>query len=89
MADERTAADIIASMTNLGDSGQDAFVTDWSNFAKFLLAERGVSETFIASPSSAYIISKIVTDMVEDGELSNTTESIIATLRVNHPREVK
>lgn len=82
---ERTEAEIIASMTNLGDSGQDNFIKDWTGFAKMLLSERGVSNTFINGASSAYIISKIITDMIEDGSLSSTTESLIATLRVNHP----
>lgn len=82
---ERSELDIISNMTNIADSGQDGFVSDWAEFAKNLLRERGVSQHYIASTASAYILGKIVTDMVEDGDLSNVTESIIASLRVNHP----
>ena len=77
--------DIIANMTNLGESGQDDFVKNWAEYAKLTLYEQGVSNKFINSNSAAYILAKMVTDLVEDGNLSKTTESMIATLRVNHP----
>ena len=85
MAD-RTHLEIISNMTNVGDSGQDGFVSDWTEFAKNLLRERGVSERYINGDTSAYILAKIVTDMVETGELSKTSESIISSLRINHPK---
>lgn len=75
----------IANMTNLGDSGQDQFIENWTEFAKFTLYEQGVSNKFVNSTGAAYILAKIVTDIVEDGTLSKTAESLIATLRVNHP----
>lgn len=77
--------DIIANMTNLGDSGQDNFVENWAEYAKLTLYEQGVSNKFINSTGAAYILAKMVTDLVEDGNLSKTTENMIATLRVNHP----
>lgn len=86
MAEERTQNEIISNMTNIADSGQDGFVSDWAEFAKNLLRERGVSQTYIKSEASAYILAKIVTDIIEDGELSKLSESIIASLRVNHPK---
>lgn len=86
MAEERTHIEIISNMSNVGDSGQDAFVTDWSEFAKELLRSRGVSEKYINSTASAYILAKIVTDMIEDGELSKVSETFIASLRVNHSK---
>lgn len=75
----------IARMTNLADSGQDAFVTDWANMARTSLYEQGISHAFLATPEADYIIAKAVTDLVEDGNFSQTTLSLIATLRVNHP----
>lgn len=81
----RTRTEIIANMTNIAGSGQDSFVQDWTEYAKVLLYERGVSQTYINSTGAAYVLAKIVTDTVEDGELSNTTEALISTLRVNHP----
>lgn len=83
---ERSSLDIISNMTNIADSGQDGFVSDWTEFAKNLLSERGVSQKYINSTASAYILAKIVTDMIEDGELSKMSESFIASLRVNHPK---
>lgn len=77
--------DIIASMTNLGDSGQDEFVVNWAEYAKLTLYEKGISNKFINSDKAAYILAKIVTDIVEDGTLSKAAEDMIATLRVNHP----
>lgn len=81
----RSESEIIKSMTNLGDSGQDQFAADYTELARITLHERGVSKTFLSSANAAYILAKVVTDLVEDGELSNMTESLIATLRVNHP----
>lgn len=77
--------EIIANMTNLGDSGQDQFVQNWAEYAKLTLYEKGVSKKFINSADAAYILAKIVTDLVEDGDLSKTAENMIATLRINHP----
>lgn len=78
-------SEIINNMTNLADSGQDPFVENWSEYARIQLYEQGVSHAFINSAKADYIIAKMVTDLVEDGELSSTTLSMIATLRVNHP----
>lgn len=75
----------IKSMTNLADSGQDQFVDDWTEYARLYLYEQGVSSKFISSAQADYILGKMVTDLVDDGELSTTTLSIIQTLRVNHP----
>ena len=83
---ERSHLEIISNMTNIADSGQNGFISDWSEFAKNLLSERGVSQKYINGDASAYILAKIVTDMIEDGELSKISESIIASLRVNHPK---
>jgi len=79
------ANEVIKTMTNLADSGQDDFVQDWAEMAKTTLYEQGVSNAFLASDSAQYIIAKVVTDLIEDGDLSKTTQQLIATLRVNHP----
>ena len=78
-------SEIINNMTNLADSGQDSFVDNWSEYARTQRYEQGVSHAFINSSKADYIVAKMVTDLVEDGELSSTTLSMIATLRVNHP----
>lgn len=76
---------IVANMTNLGESGQDSFVRDWTEFAKITLYEQGISKKFLNSEEASYIIGKFVTDTVDDGTLAPMTKDLIATLRVNHP----
>ena len=83
---ERSNLEIISNMTNVADSGQNGFISDWTEWAKNLLSERGVSKKYINSAASAYILAKIVSDVIDGGELSKTSESIIASLRVNHPK---
>lgn len=77
--------EIIGRMTNLADSGQDDFVSDWVQMAKTALYEQGISNSYLDSETAQYVIAKVVTDLIEDGNFSNTTLSLIATLRVNHP----
>lgn len=79
------ANEIIANMTNLGESGQDPFIENWSEYAKLKLYEQGVSRKFLNSPEAAYVLGKAVTDLVEDGGFSKDLESLLATLRINHP----
>lgn len=77
--------EIIKTMTNLADSGQDEFVNDWAQMARTLLYEQGISNAFLGSTNAQYLIAKVVTDLIEDGNLSSTSLSLIATLRTNHP----
>lgn len=86
MGGYRMSKEIVARMTNLADSGQNEFVEDYSELAKLTMYEMGISNTFINSNKASYFIAKIVTDLVEDGNLSKTTELLIQSLRVNHPR---
>lgn len=80
-----TQKQIVANMANLADSGQDAFIENYTELAKQTLYEMGVSHKYLTSNAAAYILAKVVTDLIEDGNFSNTTNSLIATLRVNHP----
>ena len=77
--------DKIKNMTNLEGSGQDEFIENWAEYAKQTLYEMGVSQKYIDSNNASYILAKVITDIIEDGNLSNTTNSMIATLRINHP----
>lgn len=77
--------EIIASMTNLADSGQDRFVEDWTEYAKVKLYEQGVSMTYLNSANASYVLGKAVTDLVEDGGFSKDLNELLASLRVNHP----
>ena len=77
--------EIVGNMTNLADSGQDAFIENYTELAKVTLHEMGVSNKFLNSNDAAYILGKVVTDLIEDGNVSKTSEMLIATLRINHP----
>lgn len=77
--------EIVGNMTNLADSGQDTFIENYTELAKVTLHEMGVSNKFLNSTNAAYILGKVVTDLIEDGNVSKTSEMLIATLRVNHP----
>ena len=81
------ANEIIKNMTNLGDSGQDSFVGGYAELAKMRLYEFGVSKAFVNSQEAEYILAKIVTDLIEDGDLSQFTINFMKDLRVNHPHE--
>ena len=72
-------------MTNLADSGQDAFIENYTELAKQTLYEMGVSLKYLNSEAARYILAKVVTDLIDDGNVSKTSEMLIATLRVNHP----
>lgn len=82
---QQTQQEIIASMTNLEGSGQDNFVENYTQLAYNTLYEMGISQTYLNSNNAAYILAKVVTDLVEDGNLSSTTNALIVTLRTNHP----
>lgn len=82
MADENT--NVIGVMTNLSDSGQDEFVENWTEMAKQMLYEQGISQTYLDSDNAQYLLAKCVTDLIEDGDFTSTTKDLIATLRVNH-----
>lgn len=79
------ANEIVASMSNLAESGQDAFVRDWTEYAKIDLYEQGISKRFLNSVDADYVLGRAVTDLIEDGDHSSGTQRLIATLRVNHP----
>ena len=76
---------IIASMTNLADSGQDQFVENWTEYAKVKLYEQGVSNKYLNSTKASYVLGKAVTDLTDDGGFSKDLMDLLATLRVNHP----
>ena len=52
---ERTQDDIVANMSNIGDSGQDLFVQDQTEFAKHTLYEMGISKKYLNSNMTKYL----------------------------------
>jgi hypothetical protein len=78
--------EIVARLTNLADSGQDAFIEDYKELAKQMLYEMGVSMKYLNSEAASYILGKVVTDLIDTGNIATSTEKLfIASLRVNHP----
>lgn len=77
--------EIVASMTNLADSGQEPFVENWTEYAKLKAYEQGVSYKFLNSAAASFFLGKMVNDLIEDGTLSKDATEMIATLRINHP----
>ena len=77
---EQNQNEIIKTMTNLADSGQDAFVNDWAQMARTLLYEQGISNAFLDSENAQYILAKAVTDLIEDGNLSSSSLSMILSI---------
>ena len=82
---ENNNPNVIGVMTNLADSGQNEFVEDWTQMAKTMLYEQGVSNKFLNSNDAQYVLAKCVTDLIEDGDFTSTTKQLVATLRANHP----
>jgi hypothetical protein len=82
---ENENQNVIGVMTNVADSGQEEFVQDWTMMAKTMLHEQGISNAYLNSNDAQYLLAKAVTDLIEDGNFTSTTLSLIATLRINHP----
>lgn len=79
-------SEIVATMTNLAESGQDAFVSNWATAAKIMMHEQGISYKYLNSADADYVLGMAAQNLIDDGVFSQTTKDLIATLRVNHPR---
>lgn len=83
---ERTQKEIVASVNNLADSGQDQFIEDKAKTAYILLYENGISKKFLDSEDGKYIIGKVVEDLLDAGGITTFTDKyLLAPLRINHP----
>lgn len=83
----KTQKEIVASVNNLADSGQDNFIDDKAKTAYIILYENGISKKFLDSEEGSYIIGKVVEDLLDAGGITTFTDKyLIAPLRINHPR---
>lgn len=83
----RNQKEIVASVTNLANSGQDTFIEDKAKTAYIILYENGISKKFLDSEEGAYIIGKVTEDLIDAGGVTTFTDKyLIAPLRINHPR---
>jgi hypothetical protein len=80
----RTQKEIVASTSNLNSN--DQFTEDKATQAKIILYQNGISKKFLDSEEGAYIIGKVVEDLIDAGGITTFTDKyILAPIRVNHP----
>lgn len=81
---ERTQKEIVASISNLDSN--DKFTEDKTTQAKIILYENGISKKYLDSEDGAYIIGKVVEDLIDAGGITPFTDKyLLAPIRVNHP----
>lgn len=77
----------VKAMTNYTSEYHNEFLSGWIAEAKGILANSGVSDEAIDSSRSVGVIAQIVTDIVDNGGLSEMTEKRIAQLALTYPRK--
>ena len=81
---EREQKEIVASVSNL--NSEEQFTKDKTTQAKIILYENGISKKFLDSEDGAYIIGKVVEDLIDAGGITAFTDKyLLAPIRVNHP----
>ena len=84
---EQELLERVKVMTNYTSEYHNEFLSGWIVEAKGILANSGVSDEAIDSFRSVGVIAQIVTDIVDNGGLSEMTEKRIAQLALNYPRK--
>lgn len=77
----------VKSMTNYTSDYHNQFLGGWIDEAKEMLRQSGVSDETIEDSRSVGVITQIVVDIVDNGGVSNGTQSRIAQLALTYPRE--
>ena len=84
---EQELLERVKVMTNYTSEYHNEFLSGWIAEAKGILANSGVSDEAIDSFRSVGVIAQIVTDIVDNGGLSEMTEKRIAQLALTYPRK--
>ena len=84
---EQELLEKVKVMTNYTSEYHNEFLSGWIAEAKGILANSGVSDEAIDSFRSVGVIAQIVTDIVDNGGLSEMTEKRIAQLAITYPRK--
>lgn len=84
---EQELLEKVKVMTNYTSEYHNEFLSGWIIEAKSILANSGVNDEAIDSACSVGVIAQIVTDIVDNGGLSEMTEKRIAQLALSYPRK--
>lgn len=71
-------------MTNYTDNEQNEFLTGWIAEAKQLMKDSGISDEYIESSNSVGIIAKIVTDLCDNGAITDYTNKRLIQLSLTY-----
>lgn len=84
---EQELLEKVKVMTNYTSEYHNEFLSGWIAEAKGILANSGVSDEAIDSFRSVGVIAQIVTDIVDNGGLSEMAEKRIVQLALTYPRK--
>ena len=84
---EQELLEKVKVMTNYTSDYHNEFLGGWIAEAKNILANSGVSDMAIDSTCSVGVIASIITDIVDNGGLSEMTSNRIAQLALTYPRK--
>ena len=84
---EQELLEKIKVMTNYTSEFHNDFLLGWITEAKNILANSGVSDDAINSAYSVGVIAQIITDIVDNGGVSEMTSNRISQLALTYPRK--
>ena len=84
---EQELLEKVKSMTNYTSEYHNEFLSGWITEAKSILANSGVDDEAIDSACSVGVIAQIITDIVDNGGVSNMTNVRISQLAFTYPRK--
>ena len=84
---EQELLERVKVMTNYTSEYHNEFLSGWIAEAKGILANSGVSDEAIDSSRSVGVIAQIITDIVDNGGLSEMTNRRISQLALTYPRK--
>ena len=84
---EQELLEKVKVMTNYTSEYHNEFLSGWITEAKYILANSGVNDEAIDSACSVGVIAQIITDIVDNGGLSEMTNNRISQLALTYPRK--
>ena len=84
---EQELLEKVKVMTNYTSDYHNEFLSGWIAEAKSILANSGVSDEAIDGACSVGVIAQIITDIVDNGGLSDMTKYRISQLALTYPRK--
>ena len=84
---EQELLERVKVMTNYTSDYHNEFLSGWIAEAKGILANSGVNDEAIDSFRSVGVIAQIVTDIVDNGGTTPSTDKRISQLALTYPRK--